>query len=75
MRDTRQRSGYRRNSKYLNRLPRNSLQQINSGQPVPLEDLSKADKEKLLREQGVPFQTLVPMLRLPANNQPEGNIL
>jgi cell wall-associated NlpC family hydrolase len=40
-------------------LPRNSRQQVNSGQPVSLENLSKADKEKLLREQGVPFRTLV----------------
>lgn len=40
-------------------LPRNSRQQINSGQPLSLENLSKADKEKLLREQGVPFRTLV----------------
>lgn len=40
-------------------LPRNSRQQINSGQPVALENLSGADKEKLLRELGIPFRTLV----------------
>ncbi len=40
-------------------LPRNSRQQINSGQPLSLENLSKADKERLLREQGVPFRTLL----------------
>lgn len=40
-------------------LPRNSRQQINSGPLLSLESLSKPDKEKLLREQGVPFRTLL----------------
>ena len=40
-------------------LPRNSLQQITSGASVPLANLSSANKEKLIREQGVPFRTLV----------------
>lgn len=40
-------------------LPRNSLQQISSGPFVSLANLPNADKEKLLREQGVPFRTLV----------------
>jgi len=40
-------------------LPRNSLQQINSGPTVSLADLAKPDKEKLLIQQGVPFRTLV----------------
>ena len=40
-------------------LPRNSLQQITSGASMPLANLSSANKEKLIREQGVPFRTLV----------------
>ena len=40
-------------------LPRNSRQQLNSGPFVSLSNMSKADKERLLREQGVPFRTLV----------------
>jgi cell wall-associated NlpC family hydrolase len=40
-------------------LPRNSLQQITSGPFVSLANLSSADKEKRIREQGVPFRTLV----------------
>lgn len=40
-------------------LPRNSLKQINVGPNVSLSRLSSTDKKKLLREQGVPFRTLV----------------
>lgn len=40
-------------------LPRNSLQQIMSGPFVPLTNLSSPNKEKLIREQGIPFRTLV----------------
>ena len=40
-------------------LPRNSRQQINSGPLVSLENLSKPEKENLLRQQGVPFRTLL----------------
>lgn len=40
-------------------LPRNSRQQLNAGPFVSLTSLSKPEKEKLLREQGVPFRTLV----------------
>jgi hypothetical protein len=40
-------------------LPRNSMQQLNLGPFVSLTNLSKPEKEKLLREQGVPFRTLV----------------
>lgn len=40
-------------------LPRNSLKQITSGPFVPLANLSSAEKEKRIREQGIPFRTLV----------------
>jgi len=40
-------------------LPRNSLTQITSGPFVPLANLSSVDKEKLIREQGIPFRTLL----------------
>lgn len=40
-------------------LPRNSLKQITSGPFVPLANLSSADKEKRIREQGIPFRTLL----------------
>ena len=40
-------------------LPRNSMEQINSGPFVSLSNLSKSEKKKLISEQGVPFQTLV----------------
>lgn len=40
-------------------LPRNSLKQINSGTLVPLENLSSADKETRIREQALPFRTLL----------------
>jgi cell wall-associated NlpC family hydrolase len=40
-------------------LPRNSLKQISSGPFVPLANLSSADKEQRIREQGIPFRTLV----------------
>lgn len=40
-------------------LPRNSLLQITSAPFVSLANLSSADKEKLIREQGIPFRTLL----------------
>ena len=40
-------------------LPRNSMQQLKMGTFVPLASLPNRDKEKLLRERGVPFRTLV----------------
>ncbi|WP_319588264.1 NlpC/P60 family N-terminal domain-containing protein [uncultured Desulfobulbus sp.] len=40
-------------------LPRNSLKQITSGPLVSLANLSSIDKEKLIREQGIPFRTLL----------------
>jgi cell wall-associated NlpC family hydrolase len=40
-------------------LPRNSRQQIESGPLVSLANLPKSDKENLIRQQGIPFQTLV----------------
>jgi hypothetical protein len=40
-------------------LPRNSLKQITSGPFVSLENLSRVDKENRIREQGLPFRTLV----------------
>jgi len=40
-------------------LPRNSLTQITSGPFVPLANLSSADKEHRIREQGIPFRTLL----------------
>lgn len=40
-------------------LPRNSLKQINSGDLVPLDNLSSADKETRIREQALPFRTLL----------------
>ena len=40
-------------------LPRNSRQQIESGPLVSLANLTKPEKENLLRRHGVPFQTLV----------------
>jgi len=40
-------------------LPRNSMKQITSGPFISLADLSSANKEKLIREQGIPFRTLV----------------
>jgi cell wall-associated NlpC family hydrolase len=40
-------------------LPRNSLQQISSGPFVSLANLSSAEKENRIREQGVPFRTLL----------------
>nr|WP_321466053.1 NlpC/P60 family N-terminal domain-containing protein [uncultured Desulfobulbus sp.] len=40
-------------------LPRNSHQQINSGPFLPLAGLSASDKERTIREQGIPFRTLL----------------
>jgi hypothetical protein len=40
-------------------LPRNSMKQITSGPFLPLAGLSSANKEKIIREQGIPFRTLV----------------
>jgi cell wall-associated NlpC family hydrolase len=40
-------------------LPRNSLKQITSGPLVSLANLSSVDKEKRIREQGIPFRTLL----------------
>ncbi len=40
-------------------LPRNSLKQIHSGALVPLDNLSSADKEARIREQALPFRTLL----------------
>ena len=40
-------------------LPRNSMKQITSGPFVSLANLSSANKEKLIREQGIPFRTLL----------------
>ena len=40
-------------------LPRNSMSQFTLGPFVPMASLANAEKEKLLREQGVPFRTLV----------------
>jgi len=40
-------------------LPRNSHQQIISGPFVSLADLSGTDKENRIREQGIPFRTLL----------------
>lgn len=40
-------------------LPRNSMQQLKTGTFLPLASLANSDKEKLLRDKGVPFRTLV----------------
>ena len=40
-------------------LPRNSQKQITSGPLVSLANLSSADKETQIREQGIPFRTLL----------------
>lgn len=40
-------------------LPRNSLKQITSGPQIPLDNLSAAEKENRIREQAVPFRTLL----------------
>jgi len=40
-------------------LPRNSVKQINAGQPMSLAGLSAAAKEQRIREQGIPFRTLL----------------
>ena len=40
-------------------LPRNSLKQITSGPFVSLANLSSIDKENRIREQGIPFRTLL----------------
>ncbi|MDD2464228.1 MAG: NlpC/P60 family N-terminal domain-containing protein [Desulfobulbus sp.] len=40
-------------------LPRNSHQQINAGPFLPLTGLSVGDKERTIREQGIPFRTLL----------------
>lgn len=40
-------------------LPRNSMKQITSGPFLSLAGLSSANKEKIIREQGIPFRTLV----------------
>ncbi|ADW17602.1 NLP/P60 protein [Desulfobulbus propionicus DSM 2032] len=40
-------------------LPRNSYKQITSGPFVPLAGLSTSDKELRIREQGIPFRTLL----------------
>ena len=40
-------------------LPRGSLNQINSGRSISLAGLSSSDKERLIKEKGVPFLTLV----------------
>jgi len=40
-------------------LPRNSRQQINTGPFLPLTGLSAGDKERTIREQGIPFRTLL----------------
>lgn len=40
-------------------LPRNSHQQINAGPPLSLSGLAATDKERIIREQGLPFRTLL----------------
>jgi len=40
-------------------LPRNSSQQARQGQRVDLADLPGVQKEKIIREQGLPFRTLI----------------
>jgi hypothetical protein len=40
-------------------LPRNSREQLKSGPFVSLANLPNAEKEKIIREQGAPFQTLL----------------
>lgn len=40
-------------------LPRNSHQQINAGPFLPLTGLAAADRERIIREQGIPFRTLL----------------
>jgi SH3 domain (SH3b1 type)/NlpC/P60 family len=40
-------------------LPRGSLNQINSGRNISLAGLSGSEKERLIKEKGVPFLTLV----------------
>jgi len=40
-------------------LPRNSMKQITSGPYLSLAGLSRVNKEKIIREQGIPFRTLV----------------
>lgn len=40
-------------------LPRNSMQQITSGPMLALAQLSNTEKLQLIREKGVPFQTLI----------------
>jgi len=40
-------------------LPRGSLNQINSGRSISLEGLSSNEKERLIKEKGIPFLTLV----------------
>lgn len=40
-------------------LPRNSHQQINAGPFLPLAGLAASDKERILREQALPFRTLL----------------
>ena len=40
-------------------LPRGSYNQINSGKKISLAGLSSSEKERLIKEKGVPFLTLV----------------
>ena len=40
-------------------LPRNSHQQINAGPFLSLAGLAASDKERIIREQGLPFRTLL----------------
>lgn len=42
-------------------LPRGSYNQINSGENISFSGLSTADKERLIREKGVPFLTIIYM--------------
>jgi hypothetical protein len=40
-------------------LPRNSSQQAQQGQRIDLADMPETQKEKIIREQGIPFRTLI----------------
>ncbi len=42
-------------------LPRGSYNQINSGKSISFSGMSPADKERLIREKGVPFLTIIYM--------------
>ena len=40
-------------------LPRNSMEQLHSGPFIPLENLSKTDREKRIIQDAVPFRTII----------------